>query len=253
MAVLAPSDPAVDATIRHARSRFREGIATYLDGRLLHHYLGFRVLQTELLRGEQERVVQGLYDALAHTTATHGGFETGVHPYGSRSVDDNMTPHGWYAAEYVALVRNILVREEGGGLVLMSALPRGWLRPGRVVSVRRAPTDKGRVAFTLRAREGGALLSWRAAVAPGTRLEWRLPSGARSVRARGLSADRRTIVLPGPEGRLEVSWRLPHGGASFAPPVPRLVFRYLPRGRAGAVAVVVSREQGRGRLFFGCG
>ena len=222
--VLSPRDPAVEATIRTARARFREGIATYLDGRLLHHYLGFRVLQTELLRGEQERVVRGLYDALAHTSATHGGFETGIHPRGSRSVDDNPSPHGWYAAEYVALLRNMLVREEGERIVLGSALSRAWLRPGRTVSVRRAPTHAGTVSYTVRARRGGATISWRAPL--GAELAWAVPAGARAVRARGLEPGGRAIRLPARQRRLLVRWRLPARAESYEAALARLARLY---------------------------
>ena len=218
--VLSPADPAVEATIRHARRRFREGIATYLDGRLLHHYLGFRVLQTELLGGRQQRVVRGLYDALAHTTATHGGFETGIHPGGSRSVDDNPTPHGWYAAEYVALLRNMLVRERGQEIVLGSALSPAWLRPGRVVRVGGAPTPAGHVSFSLRARRGGAVLRWRAPA--GADLSLAVPVGVRDVRARGLDRRGRSIRLSRPAGRLAIRWRLAGRGDSYASAVERL-------------------------------
>ena len=88
-------------------ARFREGIATYLDTRLLHHYLGFRVFETELLRNEQRKVVEGLYAELAHTTGSGAGWEAGTAPFSDRIVDDVTTPHGWFAAEYVTLLRNM--------------------------------------------------------------------------------------------------------------------------------------------------
>jgi hypothetical protein len=212
-----------------ARRRFREGIATYLGGRLLHGYLGFRVLETELAGGRQARVVRGLYDELAHTTATHGGFETGVRVFGSRAVDDDMTPHGWFAAEYATLLRNMLVREERGGLVLMSALSPRWLRPGRVVSVRGAPTLYGPVDFALRARRRGASLRWRARVPPGTTLRWPLPYAARHVRAPGLRG--RSIALRVPSGSLRVRWRLRRSSESYADAVRRLTAAYRHHGR----------------------
>ena len=211
---LAPDDPRVTATLRHARKEFREGLATYLDGRVLHHYLGFRVLQTELLRGQREPVVQGLYDALAHTTATHAGWELGVHPDGSRSVDDNMSPHGWWAAEYVALLRAMLVREEGDGLVLGSALPPAWLAPGRRTRVLGAPTLHGSVSFTFHAERRGAVLSWRAPEGVPVRLV--VPAGAREVAVAEASRAprprfdraRRSIVLPPTGGgRVRLRWR----------------------------------------------
>jgi hypothetical protein len=227
---LAPDDPRVTATLKRARRGFREGLATYLDGRVLHHYLGFRVLQTELLRRERAPVVSGLYDALAHTTATHGGWELGLHPYGSRSVDDNMTPHGWWAAEYVALLRNMLVREEGGGLVLGSALAPGWVAPGRRVAVSDAPTLHGPVSFSLRGTRGGAVLSWRAPA--GVRASLGVPVGARSVRAPGLDRTRGEVRLPATgRGRVRLRWRLPARGPSYARAERALRAAYARRGR----------------------
>lgn len=219
------SERIVSRTIRHVRARYREGLPTWRG--LLHGYLGFRVLQTELRRGEQRDVVRGLYDELAHTTATHGGFETNVAPYGDRSVDVNLAPHGWFAAEYVALVRNMLVREDGGALVLMSALSPSWLRPGREVSVRSAPTTRGRVSYTLRARRGGATLRWDADVAEGTAIRWPLPGTAHDVRAPGLRG--RTVELPGRSGEIDVSWRLPARAPSYRATVARLVRAYRSR------------------------
>ncbi len=206
--VLPAGDPAVTATLRHARSHFREGIATYFHGRLLHDYLGFRVFETELLRGEQANVVDGLYSELAHTTATGGGFETGVRRRGRREIDENLAPHGWFAAEYVVLLRNMLVRERGNDLVLMSALSPTWLLPGRHLAVRGADTTRGRIDFTLRAIRGGALLHWNAKLFAGTRLRWPVPATARDVRAPGLSPDGHTITLPAAAGRMRVHWRL---------------------------------------------
>jgi hypothetical protein len=225
------TDDAVEATMRRARSRFQEGIATYLDGRLLHAYLGFRVFQTDLARGSQERAVEGLYSELAHTTSTHGGFETGVRVYGSRAVDDNMTPHGWFAAEYATLLRNMLVREDDDGLVLMSALSPAWLEPGEAVSVHDAPTTFGPVDFTLRARDHGARLEWHANVPEGTRIRWPLPDWASAIQADNLTKDGRTVVLPDRSGTLDVRWRLNAPAASYSRTVSELQAAYRRRGR----------------------
>jgi hypothetical protein len=215
----------VERTMRHARSRFAEGIATYNNRRSLHDYLGFRVFQTDLAAGKQMRSVDGLYSELVHTTATNGGFETGVRVYGSRATDDNMTPHGWFAAEYVSYLRNMLVREDGTGLTLMSALSPAWVGHGKTVSVRNAPTNFGRVSFTLESTGSSARLKWRAFVPNGTRLRWPLPSFAREAKGR------RTIVLPGRSGALTVHWKLKPAHASFARSVAALKAAYRRHGR----------------------
>jgi hypothetical protein len=228
--VLDPMSPLVTRTLARARGHFREGLATYGEFHNLHHYLGFRIFETELERGEQARVVQGLYDSLAHTTNTSGGFETGVRPYARRSVDDNLAPHGWFAAELVALLRNMLVRESGAGIELFSAMPGRWLEPGRPTVVRGAPTTLGTVDVTLRPVRGGAVLTWNAAVPAGTPVWWRVPAAARSVRAPGLAASAKHLLLPGRAGVLRIAWRLPKRSSSFDGVTAALQRAYRERG-----------------------
>jgi hypothetical protein len=197
---LAPDDPVVTATIRRARAGFREGIATYAGQ--LHDYTGFRILETELERGDQAAVVDGLYAELAHATGTLGGFETDIRPGGKRSSGANLTPHGTYSAELVTLVRNMLVRDEPTRVVLLGAVPSGWLAPGTVVSVAGAPTTRGRVSFALRSRRGGATLRWSAPA--GTPLAWPVPYGVRGFRASGGRLAGGVLTLPGSSGSLAV-------------------------------------------------
>jgi hypothetical protein len=229
--VYSASDDLVGRTMRHARAGFAEGIATYFNGRQLHGYLGFRVFETDLAAGNQQRAVDGLYAELAHTTATHGGFETGVRVYGSRAVDDNMTPHGWFAAEYVSLLRNMLVRERPDGIALMSALSPAWLKPGEAVSVRDAPSTYGKVSFTLRPNDRGARLEWHADVPEGTPIHWPLPDFATDVKAGNLEKDGRTILLPSRSGTLDVRWTLHRSSASYAREVQQLRAAYRRRAR----------------------
>jgi hypothetical protein len=215
---LAATDPIVGATIRRARAGFREGIATYAGQ--LHDYTGFRIFETELERGGQGAVVDGLYSELAHTTGTLGGFEADIEPGGHRSTAANLTPHGTYAAELVTLIRNMLVRDAGGRVVILGAVPGPWLAPGRVVGVAGAPTAHGRVSFALRSRPGGATLNWKAPA--GTEVAWPVPYGVSGFRAgRGRLVDG-VLLLPGAGGMLRVSWRLRPGGPSLAATVARL-------------------------------
>ena len=229
---LASHAPAVTRTLDRARRQFREGIATWGPHRNLHGYLGFRVFETELERGEQSRVVAGLYASLAHTTATHGGFETGIRPYAQRAVDDNLAPHGWFAAEYVQLLRNMLVRDvRGGGVELGGALSPTWLQPGRHVRVTGAPVLRGgTVSYTLRARATGAVLTWRTSAPVGMPLRWRVPAGLHDVRARGLRRGAHVLALPGREGRIVIHWRRPPAVAtSFARATGALTAQYRAR------------------------
>jgi hypothetical protein len=222
--VLAARDPFVGRTLAKARAGFREGIASYGPKRRLHSYIGFRVFQTELLRGEQERVIQGLYDTLAHTTSTHGAAELAAPAQSADRVEDNLAPHGWFSAEYVELLRNMLVREEGAGLDLFSAVAPGWIAPGRQVALCGAPTVHGPVSATLRGQPGGATLTWSARVARGVPLRWRLPAGASDVRVNGRAVRGTVVRLPARSGSLRVRWTLPPG-PSYARVVAPLVRR----------------------------
>lgn len=237
--ILDPKSQVVRRTLEQVRGRFREGIATYLDTRLLHHYLGFRVFQTELLRNEQQRAVEGMYSELAHTTGTGAGWEAGTTPFGDRVVDDVTTPHGWFAAEYVALLRNMLVREQGSEIYLMSALSPAWLRPGKRVSVSGAPTIRGPVSYTLTATKNGAILTWRSNVQPGTKLRWPVPYAARDVKAAGLR--RGIITLPGRSGRLAVRWRLVGTDPTYQGTFDRLMQLYF-NSTDGAVEAEAARR-----------
>jgi hypothetical protein len=166
-------------------------------------------------------VVEGLYSELAHTTGSNGGFEAGTAPYADRVVDDTTVPHGWGGAEYVTLLRNMLVREQGSSIYLMSAVSPNWLGGGKRIRVAGAPTLFGPVSFTLTSTDRGATLRWSG---PATRLVWPVPYLARSVRARGLDRRNGVIVLPGRSGVLHVRWRL-----VGTPPTYENTFRSLMR------------------------
>lgn len=181
--VLAARSPAVTATLRWARAHMAEGLPTYLGGRQLHDYLGFRIFQTELAAGDPADAVAGLYAELAHTTATDEGWETGVAPYGRRLSGTNLAPHGTFAAEYVALLRNLLVADTpAGGVRLLAGASPAWLAPGKRIAVTDAPTYHGTISFAEHATARGETLAWHDSLAPGTPLNWALPWWAHGAR-----------------------------------------------------------------------
>src|SRR5690606_36049664 len=61
-------------------------------------------------------------------------------------------PHGWASAEYVSLVRDMLVREAGDELHLGAGVPASWLEHGQRIEVERAPTYFGLVAYRIESR-----------------------------------------------------------------------------------------------------
>jgi len=74
-----------------------------------------------------------------------------------------VTEHGWFAARYIELVRNMLVREDGDRLHLFSAVAPLWVAPGAHIAVQRAATRFGDIDLRLDASEGGATVTLSAA------------------------------------------------------------------------------------------
>ncbi len=171
--VLDPHDPMVTATLEMVREyKYREGIMTYgpnawfLKQRArqnrtqfpgwLHHYETIYLLETLLIRGEQRKVIEDFYSLLAHTGSTHSGFEFSILPYGDRDPGRNRTPHGWFAARFQSLLRNMLLREEGEAVHLLSAVAPHWLAPGTQIRVRGGATLFGGLSYTVNAADSAA-------------------------------------------------------------------------------------------------
>ena len=68
--------------------------------------------------------------------------------------------HGWAAADFLSLVRNLLVREVAGTgeLALCSMLPPAWA--GQAIEVHDAPTHFGPVSFAVRWHGDRPALLW---------------------------------------------------------------------------------------------
>jgi hypothetical protein len=151
---LEPQDPRVTATLKATQAKYAEGIMTYADGEFLHHYLTIKNTMTETIRGDQEQALKEFYALLVHTSSTQAGFEFAILPWGDRNFQDNLSPHGWFAAEYRTLLRTMLVREEGDRLHLLSVVSPEWIGKGKTISVDRAPTYFGMAGFTLEQASG---------------------------------------------------------------------------------------------------
>lgn len=149
---LDPHDPRVTATLKATQAKYAEGIMTYADGEFLHHYLTIKNTMTETIRGgaeDEQQAVKELYALLLHTSSTHAGFEFAILPWGDRNFQDNLAPHGWFAAEYRTLLRTMLLREDCDRLHLLSVVSPEWIGKGKTIAVTQAPTYFGSVAFTL--------------------------------------------------------------------------------------------------------
>jgi hypothetical protein len=229
--VLTKDDPLARQTLEIVRdNNYQEGIMTYGGNAwvakqqkqagntkphgTLHHYETFYVTEGNTILGEQRKVIEDLYSILVHTSSTNAGFEFGIPAWTTRDPKSNFTPHGWFAARYLAQIRNLLVREDGTELHLTSALAPLWVRPGRQVKVSDAPTFFGSVSYTLDSRQDGATLSlddrWKAGAAPTAvvfHLPWFVTAESATVDGTPVSIAGGAIRLPPDARTVEVRWR----------------------------------------------
>lgn len=204
-----PFDSLVTGTLRHTRAEYAEGLMTYAG--LLHHYITMKNSEAEIVRGEQQEVVRDLYAILLHTSSTQAGWEYGVEPWGARDFDVDLAPHGWFAAAYIALVRNMLVREQGSELHLLSVLSPSWAKPGDKIELKDAPTEFGNVGFRAAFRSEGLTLDLHLDLqTKPDRIVLHLPW---FITARNARVDGRAIPIDGsqlqlsPQARhVEISW-----------------------------------------------
>jgi hypothetical protein len=110
-----------------------------------------------LYAGRPDKAIDYLYAFANHATATRVWREE--QPQNDspvRTVSGDM-PHNWASAEFIRLVRHMLVLERGSELELCAAVPREWIVPGNPLRIERTPTRFGPVSLELDAREAGTL------------------------------------------------------------------------------------------------
>jgi hypothetical protein len=211
--VLPPYDPMVTATLNTTRAKYKEGIMTYDDGQYLHDYLTFKNVETEIVRENQKLAVGDLYATLLHTSSTHAGFEYLIEPWGNRDFGNNLSPHGWYAAEYRIALRNMLVREQGSDLHLLSAISPEWIQRGEEIRVANAPTDFGMVDLSLKSlSDTRAQITFHASFADAPRqiilhLPWFMEVKAVIADGQKLTITDEQVVLPLTVKTVRVDWK----------------------------------------------
>jgi len=65
-------------------------------------------------------------------------------------------PHNWASAEFIRLVRHLLVLERGDALHLFEGLPHAWVRPGGHLALKQIPTSFGPVSVRMDVDDRGA-------------------------------------------------------------------------------------------------
>lgn len=150
-AIFAPEDARVAALSRFVRREFAGG---FVEGTIrwvghaepvIHPYMGAYTTMADLVRGNDEQVVEDFYWYLLHSTAAHA-FPEGIYPE-RRYAWSETIPHVTGACNYAILLRHMLVHEAGDELHLLTAVPDGWLGEGQEIHVERLPTHFGEMDF----------------------------------------------------------------------------------------------------------
>jgi hypothetical protein len=159
--LLPATHPGIAATADAVRRRFCIGPAFFqaISHTGLGTYLTLQLAAVELEAGDR-RALSRLEWMLDAATPTFTWPEA-IHPHlGDGCMGDGH--HGWAAADFLSLVRNLLVREvgpeEAPALALCTMLPDEWL--GEDIEVQNAPTAAGRVSFALTWQRGQPVLRW---------------------------------------------------------------------------------------------
>jgi hypothetical protein len=141
----APKDPRIMATAEFLLSRCLIKGAFYQD--MVHSginaYLSLHLAQ--LLLRARDRRWHGLVSAVAELASSTGQWPEAIHPHtGGGCMGDGQ--HVWAAAEWIMMLRNCFVREEGDRLVLASGIPPEWSAAGEPMEFGPTPTPLGTVS-----------------------------------------------------------------------------------------------------------
>jgi hypothetical protein len=190
--LVAPNDPDLVGTADHLLRTSRVRSAFFHD--MIHSginaYLTLHLAQALLRAGDVR--YRELMDAVAALASPTGQWPEAIHP---RTLGGCMGDgqHVWAAADWVAMVRNCFVREEGDRLLIGAGIPPRWLAPGGRLRFGPAPTTFGTVSIDIEPAAGDlGVVRWEA--------DWRRPPAAIEVgridgRRRTLDAGARCVDL----------------------------------------------------------
>jgi hypothetical protein len=143
-----PEDPGLLGTIEFLMENCRVNGGFFQD--MIHAgvnpYLTLHMAQV-LLRAGDPRYLE-LMDAVAASASPTGQWPEAIHPRtGGGCMGDGQ--HVWAAAEWVLMVRNCCVREEGDRLILGAGVAPRWLVAGSPLTFGPVPTTFGPLTLTV--------------------------------------------------------------------------------------------------------
>jgi hypothetical protein len=136
--ILPPRDPQVDKVFEQFRSTKLQGIWPTWP------YISTEWAQSHLLRNEFDDA-ESVFWAYIRKATLHRTWPEALDPLTRIGAGDQ--PHGWAAADFVLLLRNMILAEREKSLWLCQATPRDWLAEGKEIEIKNAPTEFGVVSL----------------------------------------------------------------------------------------------------------
>jgi len=125
----------------------------------MNAYLTLHVAQV-LLRANDLRY-QEMIKSVAELASPTGQWPEAIHPhtFGGCMGDGQ---HGWAAAEWLVMIRNLFVQEEENVLILGDGIFHEWIEDGAPLSFGPTPTSYGDVSVNIITRKDTVAVSWEA-------------------------------------------------------------------------------------------
>jgi hypothetical protein len=112
----------------------------------INPYLTLGVAQTLLRSGDAR--FRPLVETVAALASSTGQWPEAIHPHtGGGCMGDGQ--HGWAAAEWVMMIRNLFIREEGRKLIVGAGIFPEWLESEADIAFGPTPTPFGPVAVRI--------------------------------------------------------------------------------------------------------
>ncbi|MBO9325720.1 MAG: hypothetical protein J7463_10070 [Roseiflexus sp.] len=155
--VFAPDDPIVQ-NLLHLTDLIddEEGIPAntgWLPYRAVWNYHASFAAHVWLYAGRPDKAVDYLYAFANHAAPTRVWREEQSlkSSHNGQMIGD--MPHNWASAEFIRIVRHLLVFERGETLELLPGLPENWIFPGAIVELEETPTRFGPISLKLEVGE----------------------------------------------------------------------------------------------------
>jgi hypothetical protein len=171
-----PDTPWLSSTIKFIRDHLfhDDGFYQQMIHSGVNSYLTLQMAQCMLLEGDVSAFQ--LIDYMLELASPTWCWPEAIHPrtFGGCMGDGH---HGWAAAEWLLMMRNMVVHELDGVLQITPLIPAEWCKPGKRIAIHRAPTSFGMVSVSVEFSSDSENLEidaeWRN---PPREIHWMLPT-----------------------------------------------------------------------------